>query len=85
MNQLISVYELMNLYLYHNSDKKTSPKYTLKLQNQYKTTFFFPTVNCRRLALYSLHPRNDEQNEIVSWRKGGRGYGNNQLSLFTLV
>ena len=35
----------MNLYLYHNSDKKTSPKYTLKLQNQYKTTFYFPTVN----------------------------------------
>ena len=44
MNQLISVWELMNLYLYHNSDQKTSPQYTLKLQNQYKTTFFFPTV-----------------------------------------
>ena len=34
----------MNLYLYHNSDQKTSPAYTLKLQNQYKTTFFSPTV-----------------------------------------
>ena len=45
MNQLISVYELMNLYLYHNSNKKTGPEYTLKLQNQYKTTFFFPTAN----------------------------------------
>ena len=44
MNQFIYVYELMNLYLYYNSDKKTSPEYTLKLQNQYKTTFFFPTV-----------------------------------------
>ena len=44
MNQLISVYELMNLYLYYNADQKTSPEYTMKLQNQYKTTFFFPTV-----------------------------------------
>ena len=44
MNQLISVCELINLYLYHNSDQKTSPEYTLKLKNQYKTTFFFPTV-----------------------------------------
>ena len=34
----------MNLYLYHNSDQKTSADYTLKLQNQYKTTFFSPTV-----------------------------------------
>ena len=34
----------MNLYLYPNSDQKTNPEYTLKLQNQYKTTFFFPTV-----------------------------------------
>ena len=47
MNQLISVYELINLYLNHNSDQKTSPEYTLKLQNQYKTTFFFPTVRKR--------------------------------------
>ena len=45
MKQIISVYKLMNLYLYYNSDQKTSPEYTLKLQNQYKTTFFFPTVN----------------------------------------
>ena len=44
MNQHISVYELMNLYLNHNADQKTSPEYILKLQNQYKTTFFFPTV-----------------------------------------
>ena len=44
MNQLISVYELINLYLYHNSDQKTSPEYTLKLQNQYKTTFFSPLL-----------------------------------------
>jgi len=44
MNQLISVNELMNLYLYYNSNQKTSLEYTLKLQNQYKTTFFFPTV-----------------------------------------
>ena len=44
MNQLIPVYELINLHLYYNSDQKTSPEYTLKLQNQYKTTFFFPTV-----------------------------------------
>ena len=38
----------MNLYLNHNSDQKTSPEYTLKLQNQYKTTFFFPTVTSLR-------------------------------------
>ena len=44
MNQLISVYELINLYLNHNSDQKTSPEYTQKLKNQYKTTFFLPTV-----------------------------------------
>ena len=44
MNQLIFVYELMNLYLYHNSNQKTSPEYTLKFPNQYKTTFYFPTV-----------------------------------------
>ena len=30
----------MNLYLYHNSNQKTSPEYSLKLQNQQKTTFF---------------------------------------------
>ncbi len=35
----------MNIYLYHNSDQKTTPEYTMKLQNQYKTTFFFPTVS----------------------------------------
>ena len=34
MNQLISVYKSMNLYLYHNPDQKTNPEYTLKLQNQ---------------------------------------------------
>ena len=34
----------MNLYFYHNSDKKTSPEYTLKLQKQYKTTFFSPLL-----------------------------------------
>ena len=34
----------MNLYLYHNSEQKTSPEYTLKLQNQYKTTFFSPLL-----------------------------------------
>ena len=34
MNPLISVYELMNLYLYYSSDQKTNPEYTLKLQNQ---------------------------------------------------
>ena len=52
MNQFISVYELMNLYLYYNSDQKTSPEYTLKLQNQYKTTFFFPTVRWRKRDEY---------------------------------
>ena len=45
MNQLISVYELINLYLNHNSDQKTSPEYTQKLKNQYKATFFLPAVN----------------------------------------
>ena len=44
MNQLISVYKLIDLYLHYNSNQKTSPEYTMKLQNQYKTTFFFPTV-----------------------------------------
>ena len=34
----------MNLYFYYNSDQKTSPEYTLKLQNQYKTTFFPPLL-----------------------------------------
>ena len=44
MNQIISVCELMNLYLYHNSEQKTSREYTLKIQNQYKTTFFSPLL-----------------------------------------
>ena len=44
MNQLISVYKLIDLYLHHNSNQKTSPEYTLKLQNQYKTTFFSPLL-----------------------------------------
>ncbi len=44
MNQLISGCELLNLYLYYNSDQKTSAEHTLKLQNQYKTTFFSPLL-----------------------------------------
>ena len=49
----------MNLYLYYNSEQKTSPEYTLKLQNQYKTTFFFPTVilisfNYKTFKIYRL-------------------------------
>ena len=34
MNQLISVFELKKVYLDYNADQKTSPEYTLKLQNQ---------------------------------------------------
>ena len=33
MNQFISVYKILNLYLCYDSDQKT-PEYTLKLQNQ---------------------------------------------------
>ena len=64
MNQLISVCELMNLYLYRNSEQKTSPEYTLKLQNQYKTTFFSLTVisflEKTRPIRPTMRPRDDE-------------------------
>ena len=61
MNQLISVYELINLYLYHNSDQKTSLEYTLKLQNQYKTTFFPHCYLCWAILTFcsSLSLRSD--------------------------
>ena len=35
MNQFISFVELMKIYLYNNSDQKTSPEYTLKLQDHF--------------------------------------------------
>ena len=67
MNQLISVYELMNLYSYHNSYQKTSPEYTLKLQNQQKTTFFLLIV-IQNEVISSALTNNDAANKAeVTW------------------
>ncbi len=56
----------MNLYLYYNSDQKTSPEYTLKLQNQYKTTFFSPLL----ALLTASHKTFSEIDFFI----GGSGY-----------